>query len=745
MRQNESEKVKEIGKELRRNLRKDRRKRVNDVSIKIEKELKGNNVIEAYDILRGWYKKFSGRSEKPSLEDLASKREFYKDLFMREETEKENLDIEYEGNDVDYSIPGEKEISEALFRLKNRRAPGLTGITVEHLKEWYKLSHPEDEKVVDKRAERNWSLIIKITQKCFNEGKFPDAFRYGVLVLIPKDEFGGVRGIGLLETLHKLISSIINMRLTKSIKFCEGIHGFRRGRGCYTAIGEAKLKIQEATCNYKTLYQIYLDLKKAYDSVDREQVMRILEIYKVGPRIRRYIRGIWDEQKFVLRQAGFYSEEIDVERGVTQGDIDSPIIFNILVDAVVRKFLEDPINRQSTSTFYADDGRIENEDPQKLQRDIDIICGLFERVGLRTNIKKTKFMIIRGPSAPKALEEEVYERMCGKRKRGESESIKYGVWRKQITECDICKKRLKRGSLQRHMEQQHGIKDGKYLCRRVNTNRAIFRVRIERGKNNECPIPGCVGGAKDKFGMYRHFAWKHPEKDISIDDDGLLPKCPKCRMHCSDMEKHLQSKTCEKIFTRRRNEDLQDKQVMADEIKFYIQGEEIERVREFKYLGRILTNNDNDTKCIDNALAKTRRQWNCIGKMLKREGANAEIMGRFYITIVMSVLLYGSESWTITGKNLIKLKSFHNRALRYMTRKHIRKEKEGKWTYPAHEELRKICKLESIETYIQRRRGTLRRYLEVKRKEFFSSIQKVKAPSKQSNKILWWKQPWIDG
>ena len=57
LRQNESEKVKEIGKELRRNLRKDRRKRVNDVSIKIEKELKGNNVVEAYDILQSWYKK----------------------------------------------------------------------------------------------------------------------------------------------------------------------------------------------------------------------------------------------------------------------------------------------------------------------------------------------------------------------------------------------------------------------------------------------------------------------------------------------------------------------------------------------------------------------------------------------------------------------------------------------------------------------------------------------------------------
>ena len=39
----------------------------------------------------------------------------------------------------------------------------------------------------------------------------------------------------------------------------------------------------------------------------------------------------------------------------------------------------------------------------------------------------------------------------------------------------------------------------------------------------------------------------------------------------------------------------------------------------------------------------------------------------------------------------------------------------------------------------------MRRYLENNRRDFFELIQKVKAPSKQSNKILWWKQSWIDG
>ena len=146
--------------------------------------------------------------------------------------------------------------------------------------------------------------------------------------------------------------------------------------------------------------------------------------------------------KIYIEASKFYSEEIDVERGVTQGDIDSPIIFNILVDAVVRKFRENPTNKGSPSAFYADDGRMQNEDPRKLQNDINIICDLFERVGLTTNIKTTKFMVIRGPLAPRTLEEGVYNRMCGGKERWGS--VKYEVWRKQRTECKICKRSLKK-------------------------------------------------------------------------------------------------------------------------------------------------------------------------------------------------------------------------------------------------------------------------------------------------------------
>ena len=150
------------------------------------------------------------------------------------------------------------------------------------------------------------------------EGDIPEAFSLGVLVIIPKDDKGGTRGIGLLEIIHKLISQIINMRMSKAITFCESVHGFRKKRGTYTAIGEAKLRTQMETCRSMPIYQIYLDLRKAYNSIDCKELLRILCKYKVGKRTINYIEKVWENQRFFLRQAGFYSQEVKVERGCTQ-------------------------------------------------------------------------------------------------------------------------------------------------------------------------------------------------------------------------------------------------------------------------------------------------------------------------------------------------------------------------------------------------------------------------------------------
>ena len=301
--------------------------------------------------------------------------------------------FEYNGQAVNNSVPMEAEIASALQQMQNGKAPGLTCIQVDQMKVWYLKARPEEGEG-DPTSICIWEKLVAIVQRCIHNGDIPDAFMYGILVLIPKDNVGGVQGIGLLETVHKLASQIINLRMAEAINFHEDVHGFCRKRGTHTAIGETKIRMQMATSQSSTLFQVYLNLRKAYDSINQGRILLLLAKYGVGPCLCRYIAKVWDGQHYVLRQASFFSDLVEAKRGCTQGGINSQIIFNVIVDAVTRTWRQDNWFWNSISCFYADDRLLESTDPVALQQDLDQIIELFGLVGLQANEGNTKYMII---------------------------------------------------------------------------------------------------------------------------------------------------------------------------------------------------------------------------------------------------------------------------------------------------------------------------------------------------------------
>jgi len=86
---------------------------------------------------------------------------------------------------------------------------------------------------------------------------------------------------------------------------------------------------------------------------------------------------------------------------------------------------------------------------------------------------------------------------------------------------------------------------------------------------------------------------------------------------------------------------------------------DLERVELFKYLGRLLSSNDNDTVVIKSNLKKAKAKWAEIRRVLGSEPIMPKTYARFYHAIILNVLLYGSESWEISKQVLMNLEAFN--------------------------------------------------------------------------------------
>ncbi len=140
--------------------------------------------------------------------------------------------------------------------------------------------------------------------------------------------------------------------------------------------------------------------------MDWERCLFILEGQSVEPSMPYLIHHFWDEAANVCRASDNYGMPFKTGRGVTQGGPLSAKLFNVMVDAVVREWVQILWNKSGLegqeldkmmdalfAIFYVDDAYIAARDPVFLQQALDGLGSNFEHVGLKINISKTKSMI----------------------------------------------------------------------------------------------------------------------------------------------------------------------------------------------------------------------------------------------------------------------------------------------------------------------------------------------------------------
>ena len=165
----------------------------------------------------------------------------------------------------------------------------------------------------------------------------------------------------------------------------------------------------------------------------------------------------------VARAEGYYGTAFGGERGVIQGDPLSPNIFNVVVDAVVRHWVKGIMEeaeargetgrevRHQLAIFYADNGMVVSSDPAWIQGAFTALVGIFDRVGLMTNVRKMVSMVCHPCQAEAGNRtEEAYER----RITGEGRS--YAERQRERVACVECGEVLAIGSMSSHLMTRHG-------------------------------------------------------------------------------------------------------------------------------------------------------------------------------------------------------------------------------------------------------------------------------------------------
>jgi hypothetical protein len=457
-----------------------------------------------------------------------------------------------------------------------------------------------------------------------------------------------------------------------SIKLHDSLHSCRNKRGMGTAIIKAKLAQQLLYLEFKPFYGIFLDLRKAFDAMDWEQCIMLLEGYGVGPRMIWLIRGYWRDAIMVCRAAGYYGAALKASCGVTQGGPLSAKLFNIMVDAVVWEWMcqleqdgdynkEQAVELTATffAIFYVDNAYLASRDAGFLQLALTLLVNLFVQVGLQTNMSKTQTMICTPGRIRTQLPSESYRRMMIGR-------VTASEWNSRNVECYQCGNEVKASSLSRHLLDVHDIYQQTVVAEELLELRPPVLYMVSTGlhaRGLPCPYPQCLGRLGNGWNMRRHFRDIHPLDLVMVPKEGRYARCERCGMQVNPIyPRHQYSKECQVGVERRKQHETAISSALALRRQFTIHGDVLEHIEVFKYLGRMMAQNNDDIQAIRAQLRKARATWACVGQVLRSENASPSIAARFYQAIVQAILLYGSKTWVISRTTLARLEGFHIRA-----------------------------------------------------------------------------------
>ena len=175
--------------------------------------------------------------------------------------------------------------------------------------------------------------------------------------------------------------------------------GFRKGRGTRDQIVNICWIIKKAREFQKNIYFCFIDYAKAFDCVDHNKLWKILKEMGIPEHLTCLLRNLYAGQKATVRAGHGTTDWFQIGKGVRQGCILSPCLFNFYTEYVMRRAGLDEaqagikiVRRNINNLRYAADTTIMAESEEELKSLLMKVKEENEKAGLKLNIQKTKIM-----------------------------------------------------------------------------------------------------------------------------------------------------------------------------------------------------------------------------------------------------------------------------------------------------------------------------------------------------------------
>ena len=238
----------------------------------------------------------------------------------------------------------EEQMMKALKNLNHAKSPGPDEI------------HP---RMLKELAEELALPLTTLFRKSIQQGKIPNQWKEAEVRPIfkkgDKSSPGNYRPVSLTSIICKIFEGFIRDTLYKHTTdndlLSNDQYGFTKGRSCTTqllvTINDWLTKLDEDT----PVDAIYLDLRKAFDTVPHKRLIKKLEGYGVGGNLLKWIEDFLSDRTQFVSINGNCSEKIKVTSGVPQGSVLGPTLFIYYINDM-------PTGITCDMKIFADDTKI---------------------------------------------------------------------------------------------------------------------------------------------------------------------------------------------------------------------------------------------------------------------------------------------------------------------------------------------------------------------------------------------------